>query len=168
MKTEIKICIVLGIGLRLSAYGADGYQLDKPIVVHSIADLTNFTRQIARSSSAGADGSAFDEATLYMLSCTSRLFDAPTPSDLRNKLIDRLISGRTPREIIILANVLRLEEIRRTEAEDDLQSRTESRSEAAADAISRRARKEWNISHEEMALQMIEKYLGTKTTSASP
>jgi hypothetical protein len=168
MKTEVKICILLGIGLRLSAYGGDGYQLDKPIVVHSIADLTKIDREIAKSSIAGPDVSAFGAATLYILDCVGQCFDAPAPSDSKDRLADCLISGRTPREIIILANVLRLEDIRRAEAEDDLQTRTESRSEAAADAIYRKGRKEWNSAHERLALQMIERYLGAKTTPASP
>jgi hypothetical protein len=139
--------------LHASAYAAD---LNTPIAIHSAADLDAFEQSLARGGSAEVYGTDFSDAVLYIESYVNRIYDPTASSDFKERFLVALVGGRTPREIIILGNLVRSEYLLRQIADEKLEAQG---GRGAGNSQSYETDMIWEIGHERLARETIKRYM---------
>ena len=130
--------------------------LDKPVVVGSIDELDRLTLNLRSKPEMRLDWDAFSQAVTYIITYVSIDGGICATANDENRMIKVLVSGRTPREIIILGHIIWLERIRQSLAETKIAVQSPN---AATEEKERPLGKSLGLGHERAAREVIKRYL---------
>lgn len=82
--------------------------IDSPVKVRSLRELDALSRDFRFNPEMSADWDAFNEAVSYISAYVSAEYDRNASDKQKDELLRSLVSGRSPRQIIVLGHVLLL------------------------------------------------------------
>jgi len=131
--------------------------LDKQIAVNSIDELDKLTLSLRNEPKMRLDWDAFNQAVTYIAAYVSAENDLSASADEKNRMIKILVSGRTPREIIILGHIIWLEQTKQDFAE--VSAKLQAPNISATEIRGLQLAKSLDLGNERIARDVIKRYL---------